>query len=84
MSFAIEAGDEAEEGKFSYDRKVQPKPKLGPHITELKRLLVENERKPRRERLTRIRLFEVLRAQGYEGGYDTVRRHARRWQREEG
>jgi hypothetical protein len=28
-------------------------------------------------------LFEALRAQGYEGGYDTVRRYARRWQREE-
>ncbi|MCJ2189276.1 hypothetical protein [Novosphingobium beihaiensis] len=80
MSLAIEAGDEAEERKFSCDRTVQPKPKLGPHITELKRLLVENERKPRRERLTRIRLIEALRAQGSE----TVRRHARRWQREEG
>src|SRR3546814_12739339 len=45
--------------------------------------LAENERKPRRERLTLIRLYEVLRGLGYEGGYDAVRRHARRWQREE-
>ena len=74
---------EAQDGKFSYDRTVQPMPKLGAHIAELERLLAENERKPRRERLTLIRLFEALRAQGYEGGYDTVRRHARRWQREE-
>jgi Transposase and inactivated derivatives len=74
---------EAEDSKFSYDRTVQPKPKLGPYVTELERLLAENERKPRRERLTLIRLFEALRSQGYEGGYDTVRRHARRWQREE-
>ena len=74
---------EAEDGKFSYDRTVQPMPKLGAHVAELERLLAENERKPRRERLTLIRLFEALRAQGYEGGYDTVRRHARRWQREE-
>ena len=73
---------EAEGGKFSYDRTVQPMPKLGAHVAELERLLAENERKPRRERLTLIRLFETLRAQGYEGGYDTVRRHARRWQRE--
>ena len=74
---------EAEDGKFSYDRTVQPMPKLGAHVAELERLLAENERKPRRERLTLIRLFEALRAQGYEGGCDTVRRHARRWQREE-
>ena len=39
--------------------------------------------KPRRERLTLIRLHEVLRGLGFEGGYDAVRRHARRWQREE-
>src|SRR3546814_18927880 len=45
--------------------------------------LAENERKPRRERLTLIRLYEVLRGLGYDGGYDAVRRHARRWQREE-
>jgi transposase len=64
---------EAEDGKFSYDRTVQPMPKLGAHVAELERLLAENERKPRRERLTLIRLFETLRAQGYEGGYDTMR-----------
>ncbi len=35
-----------------------------------------------RERLTLIRLFEELRALGYEGGYDAVRRYARTWSRE--
>src|SRR3546814_968026 len=56
---------------------------LGGHAAALEGLLAENERKPRRERLTLIRLYEVLRGLGYEGGYDAVRRHARRWQREE-
>ena len=74
---------EAEDGKFSYDRAVQPMPKLGAHVAELERLLAENGRKSRRERLTLMRLFEELRGRGYEGGYDAVRRHARRWQREE-
>ena len=35
-----------------------------------------------RERLTLIRIFEALRGQGYEGGYDAVRRYARSWQRD--
>lgn len=74
---------EAEDGKFSYDRAVQPMPRLGAHVAELERLLAENERKPRHERLTPMRLFEALRGQVYEGGYDAVRRHACRWQREE-
>src|SRR5208283_5932951 len=45
-------------------------------------LLLENDGKPARERLTLIRLFEDLRALGYEGGYDAVRRYARTWSRE--
>ena len=36
---------------------------------------------PARERLTLIRLFEGLRALGYGGGYDAVRRYARSWSR---
>jgi transposase len=34
-----------------------------------------------RERLTLNRLFEELRALGYDGGYDAVRRYARTWSR---
>ncbi len=59
-------------------------PKLGAHVEALEALLAANERKPRRERLTLVRLYEELRATtDYAGGYDAVRRHARRWQREE-
>jgi len=36
------------------------------------------------ERLTQIRIFEELRALGYEGSYDTVRRYAKRWRAERG
>jgi hypothetical protein len=34
--------------------------------------------------LTLIRMFEDLRGRGYEGGYDAVRRYARRWSKEHG
>jgi len=69
------------ETAFSYEREVQPLPRLGRWRDELDRMLAANEAKPARERLTLIRLFEELRGLGYEGGYDAVRRYARTWQR---
>jgi len=68
--------------EFSYEREVQPLPKLGRWKADLDRILTGNEGKPARERLTLIRVFEELRALGYDGGYDAVRRYARGWQRE--
>jgi transposase len=64
---------------FTYEREVQPLPKLGRWKDHLDRLLAANEAKPGRERLTLIRLFEELHALGYAGGYDAVRRYARVW-----
>ena len=68
--------------EFSYEREVQPLPKLGRWKADLDRILASNEAKQVRERLTLIRVFEELRALGYDGGYDAVRRYARGWQRE--
>ena len=67
------------ETAFSYEREVQPRPKLGAWADELDRLLSANAEAPARERLTPIRIYEELRPLGYEGGYDAVRRYARRW-----
>ena len=67
---------------FEYERRAQPLPKLGRWRDELDRRLVANEAKAARERLTLIRIFEDLRALGYEGGYDAVRRYARGWRKE--
>jgi transposase len=67
------------ETAFAYGRTVQPRPKLGPWVSVLDELLVSNAAKPAREHLTLIRLFEELRGRGYDGGYDAVRRYARRW-----
>ena len=62
---------------FSYERRVQPLPKLGPWRDGLERLLEANEAKPRRERLTLRRIYEALEGEGYGGGYDAVRRYAK-------
>jgi len=65
--------------EFSYDRTVQPMPKLGPWTSELAGRLEANETKPRRERLTLQRIYEDLESLGYRGGYDAVRRYAKAW-----
>ena len=70
--------------EFRYERGRQPLPRIDPWREQLDGLLLENEGKPVRERLTRIRIFEELRALGYEGSYDAIRRYAKRWRAEHG
>ena len=53
----------------------------GDILKELERQLEANERTPRRDRLSLLRIYEDLAAQGYEGGYDAVRRYAKAWRR---
>ena len=65
------------ETSFSYERKVQPMPKLGPWIEELERRLEANEEKARRDRLSMVRIYEDIASLGYGGGYDAVRRYAK-------
>jgi transposase len=72
----------SEATEFRYEREEQPLPRIGPWQESLDRLLVSNEAKPSRERLTLMRVFEELRGLGYAGGYDAVRRYARSWQRD--
>src|SRR6266576_2484080 len=67
-----------------YERDVQPRPKLGRWTAELDDMLEGNATKPFREQLTLIRVFEELRGRGYDGGYDAVRRYARRCAKERG
>ena len=67
------------ETSFEYERNVQPRPKLGRWTAELENLLTSNAAKPSREQLTL-----ELRGRGYEGGYDAVRRYAKRWSKAHG
>ena len=68
-----------EEGAFSYQRTTQPFPKIGPVRERLEQLLVENDARPRKDRLKLTRVWDLLVREGYDGSYDSVRRYAARW-----
>ena len=65
--------------EFTYDRTTQPRPKIDPWRSELDTMLAENARRPKRQRLTLVRIYEELRNRGYGGGYDAVRRYGASW-----
>jgi transposase len=69
----------SEATEFRYARGRQPRPRIDPWHAQLDALLLANEGKSARERLTLIRIFEELRGLGYQGSYDAVRRYARVW-----
>ena len=60
-----------------YHRRKQPRPKLGQYEALLEALLLSNHQAPRHDRLNFLKMFELLRDDGYRGGYDAVRRYAR-------
>lgn len=62
--------------KFSYKRQHQSYPRLGRFQSDLDRLLMSNIGKPRRERLTLVRIYEELCSLGFEGSYSCIRHYA--------
>lgn len=69
--------------EFTYDRKDQPLPKLGPYHDLLDSHLEADSTKPKKEQRTAVVLFEELQRQGFEGGYDSVRRYVQKWRKNE-
>ena len=67
--------------EFTYDRKTQPLPKLAPYQDMLSGYLETDASKSPRERRTAVVLFEELQRQGFEGGYDSVRRYVQKWRK---
>jgi hypothetical protein len=61
---------------FSYGREVRPRRKPGRWMEDSRS--AAGEERGRASRLTLIRIFEELRALGFEGGYDVMRRYAGR------
>src|SRR5882724_11942202 len=68
--------------EFHYEREHQPLPKIGPRREQLNVMLLANEAKSPRERLTLMRVYEELRGAGYDGSYDAGRRYAKTWRQE--
>jgi len=64
---------------FKYERQVQPRPQLGDHIDLLNEWLATDQELPKKQRRTAQLLYEGLQLEGYQGGYDTVRRYVKRW-----
>jgi transposase len=69
--------------EFVYDRQRQTLPKLGPFEEALLKQLETDSTKPRREQRTAVVLFEELQRQGFDGGYDSVRRYVQKWRKSE-
>ena len=67
-----------------YERNEQPRPKLGSFVDKLTEWLVEDRIKPVRHRRSAQILFEQLQREGYDGGYDTLRRYVGIWREEDG
>ena len=68
--------------EFVYKREVQPQRRLGAWIETLTAILEAEDKLPRRERRTTVRLFEELRGRGYDGAHDSVHRFVKSWRTE--
>lgn len=69
----------SQETAFKYKRDHQPMPKLGAFVERLIEKLESDKMLPKRQRRTAQKLFQEFQQEGYEGGYDSVRRYVKRW-----
>jgi transposase len=70
--------------EHTYERTEQPRPKLGAFLDRVSAWLQEDSAKPVRHRRSAQILFEQLQREGYEGGYDTLRRYVSSWHKSGG
>jgi hypothetical protein len=66
--------------RFEGDKKVAAQ--LGPWVEALTAILEAEDRLPRRERRSTIRLFGELRGRGYDGAHDSIHRFVKNWRAE--
>ena len=70
--------------EHQYAREIQPMPRLGAYQDRLTDLLEEDWQRAKKRRLTSRRLLDVLRGEGYSGGYDSIQRFVKKWREEKG
>jgi transposase len=59
----------------------RPQPKIGPYVERIAGILAADKDLPKKQRHTAKRIFEVIREEGYEGGYTQVKVAVRRLKR---
>jgi transposase len=67
-------------GRYTRQRE-RESPKLGPYKGRIETLLEESQRLPRKQRYTGHKIYEILRAEGYQGSEPGVRRYIGAWRR---
>ena len=70
--------------EFKYERKSQPYPKLEHWRERLDKILEENEALPKKQQRRMTRIWKELTNDGYDDGYDSNRRYAKKWRIEHG
>ena len=60
------------------------RPKLGPYLDRIRRILQDDKKIPKKQRHTAKRIFERLREEGYRGGYTVVKDVVRELRRTSG
>lgn len=67
--------------ELHYERRIQPRPKLGAYLESLERRLLEDKGLPKKQQRSARLLYEAIRDEGYVGSYDNVQRYVRTWKR---
>jgi transposase len=65
--------------EFVYSKRESRRTAIGPFIERLDEILDQEMALPVKGRRTAKKVFEQLQREGYEGGYDAVRRHVKDW-----
>jgi transposase len=68
--------------EFAYSKRETRRPALDSFIERLMEMMEQEMELPSKSRRTIKKVFEQLQREGYEGGYDAVRRYIRGWKEE--
>jgi transposase len=68
--------------EFEYAKRESRRPALGSYLERLGEIMEQEAELPSKSRRTAKKIYEQLQREGYEGGYDAVRRYIRGWKEE--